>query len=77
MVDLCRLVLRLDVRRRGKRIARPGASFCGVRVMRAGKTVSEESLQRLWSEIALLPQEVEQAQRDQKTASQVQLASAV
>ena len=45
--------------------------------MRAGKTVSEESLQRLWSEIALLPQEVEQAQRDQKTASQVQLASAV
>ena len=44
--------------------------------MRADKTVSEESLQRLWSEIALLRQEIEQAQRDQ-TASQVHLASAV
>jgi hypothetical protein len=44
--------------------------------MRADKTVSEESLQRLWSEIALLRQEIEQAQRDQ-AASQVHLASAV
>ena len=41
--------------------------------MRVGKTVSEEGLQRLWSEIALLRQEIEQAQRD-RTASQVQMA---
>jgi hypothetical protein len=43
--------------------------------MRA-KTVSEETLQRLWSEIALLRQEVEQAKRH-KTASQVRLMSAI
>lgn len=43
--------------------------------MRTGKAVSDESLQRLRSEIALLRQEIEQAQRDH-AASQVQLASA-
>ncbi len=43
-------------------------------MMRAGKAVSEESLQRLWSEIALLRQEIEQAQRD-RAASQVQLGA--
>ena len=44
--------------------------------MKTGKAVSKETLQRLWSEIALLRQEVEQAERDQ-AASQVQLASAI
>jgi hypothetical protein len=44
--------------------------------MKKGKAVSKESLQRLWSEIALLRQEVEQAERDQP-ASHAQLASAV
>lgn len=32
--------------------------------MRGEKTVSNESLQRLWSEIALLRREVEQAEQD-------------
>ena len=40
------------------------------------KAVSKESLQRLWSEIALLRREVEQAERDQ-APSQVHLASAI
>ena len=44
--------------------------------MRGEKTVSAESLQRLWSEIALLRQEVEQAERD-RAESQVQLTSAI
>jgi hypothetical protein len=44
--------------------------------MRAEKSVSEESLRRLWSEIALLRQEVEQAERDRAEA-QVQLTSAI
>jgi hypothetical protein len=35
--------------------------------MRTEKTVSEETLQRMWSEISLLLQEVEQAERDQST----------
>jgi hypothetical protein len=35
--------------------------------MRGAKTVSEETLQRLCSEIALLRQEVAQAERDQST----------
>lgn len=40
------------------------------------RVVSQESLQRLWSEIALLRQEIEQAERDQ-TVSQVHLTSAI
>ena len=44
--------------------------------MKIRKAVSEESLQRLRSEIALLRQEVEQAERNQQ-ASQVQLATAI
>jgi hypothetical protein len=43
--------------------------------MTTGKAVSQESLQRLRSEIALLRQEIEQAQRD-RAASQVQSVSA-
>jgi hypothetical protein len=44
--------------------------------MKTEKAISIESLQRLWSAIALLRREVEQAERDQAT-SQVQLASAI
>jgi hypothetical protein len=44
--------------------------------MKTPKAISKESLQRLRLEIALLRQEVEQAERDQ-AASQVQLASAI
>ena len=41
--------------------------------MRGEKTVSAESLQRLWSEIALLRQEVEQAEaRSDRVASVAQ-----
>lgn len=48
--------------------------FRGVQIMK--RVVSQESLQRLWSEIALLRQEIEQAERDQ-TVSQVHLTSAI
>jgi hypothetical protein len=41
------------------------------------RAVSQESLQRLWSEIALLRREIEQAERDQTSASEVQLTSAI
>ncbi len=44
--------------------------------MKLRKTTSDESLRRLWSEIALLRHEVEQAERD-RVASQVQLTSAI
>jgi hypothetical protein len=44
--------------------------------MRGEKTVSEEILQRLWSEIALLRREVEQAEREQSTKL-VRLTSAI
>jgi len=44
--------------------------------MRTEKSVSKESLRRLWSEIALLRQEVEKAERD-RVASQVGLTSAI
>ena len=44
--------------------------------MRAEKSVSDETLQRMWSEIALLRQKVEQAER-KKAASQVRLGSAI
>lgn len=44
--------------------------------MKAAKAVPKESLQRLWSEIALLRQEIEQAQRDRR-ASQAQLVPAI
>ncbi len=44
--------------------------------MKMQKAISGESLQRLWSEIARLRQEVEQAERDQAT-SQAQLTSAI
>jgi len=42
----------------------------------AEKAVSQEALRRLWSEIALLRQEIGQAERDQ-TAPQVRLTSAI
>jgi len=45
-------------------------------VLRAKKNVSEETLQGLWSEIALLRQEVEKAERN-KTASEARLTSAI
>ena len=45
-------------------------------VMRAEKTVSEETLRRLWSEVALLRQEVEQAECD-RAESQTQATSAI
>jgi hypothetical protein len=45
-------------------------------IMRADKSVSEETLQLVWSEIALLRQKVEQAER-KKAASQVRLRSAI
>lgn len=41
------------------------------------RAVSQESLQRLWSDIALLRREIEQAERDQTSASEVQLTSAI
>jgi hypothetical protein len=44
--------------------------------MRTEETASQESLRRLWTEIALLRQEVEQAERD-RAESQMQLASIV
>ena len=44
--------------------------------MKIRKVISKESLQRLWSDIALLREEIEQAERDQ-AVSQVQLASAI
>jgi hypothetical protein len=44
--------------------------------MRAEKAVSEKTLQRLWSEIALLRQEVEKAERN-SPASEVRLTSAI
>jgi hypothetical protein len=43
---------------------------------RAEKGFSEKTLQRLWSEIALLRQEVEQARRD-RAASQARLTSVI
>jgi hypothetical protein len=42
--------------------------------MRAEKSVSEEILQSMWSEIVLLREKVEQAER-KKAASQVRLRS--
>jgi hypothetical protein len=54
----------------------PTGYFCGVQVMKTVKAVSEESLQRLWSEIALLRQEIEQAERSQE-ASQLRLTAAI
>jgi hypothetical protein len=44
--------------------------------MRAEKTISEETLQCLWSETALLRRELEQAERN-KTLSQVKLTSPI
>lgn len=44
--------------------------------MRTEGAVSEKTLQRLWSEIALLRQEIEKAERDRAT-SLVQLNSAI
>jgi hypothetical protein len=44
--------------------------------MCAENTISEETLQRLWSEIALLRREVEQAERAQSTKL-VRLTSAI
>ena len=44
--------------------------------MKTEKAVSVEMLHRLWSEIALLRQEVEQAERG-KTASLIRLTSAI
>ena len=44
--------------------------------MKLRKAISEESLQRLWSEIALLRHEVERAERG-RVASQVQLTAAI
>jgi hypothetical protein len=44
--------------------------------MKIRKSVSKESLQRLWSEIALLRQEVEQAERDQ-SVPQMELPPAI
>lgn len=41
------------------------------------RAVSQESLQRFWSEITLLRREIEQAERDQTSASEVQLTSAI
>jgi hypothetical protein len=42
--------------------------------MRAEKSVSEETLRRMWSEIALLRRKVEQAERKK---AQVRLTSAI
>ena len=44
--------------------------------MRTEKAVSQEALRRLWSEIALLRREVEQAERAQSTKL-VRLTSAI
>jgi hypothetical protein len=44
--------------------------------MRTEKAVSEETLQRLWSEISLLRKEVEQAERS-RTAARLEFTSAV
>jgi hypothetical protein len=53
----------------------PGA-YSWELVMRAEKTISDETLHRLWSEIAMLRREVEQAERN-KNISQLQLTSAI
>ena len=44
--------------------------------MKNKKVTSEETLQRLWSQIELLRQEIDQAERD-RTAEQVELSSAI
>src|SRR5579863_5851712 len=54
----------------------PAALCSGVRIMKNKKVTSEETLQRLWSQIELLRQEIDQAERD-RTAEQVELSSAI
>ena len=49
----------------------------GVRIMKNKKVTSEETLQRLWSQIELLRQEIDQAERDRTAAEQVELSSAI
>ena len=44
--------------------------------MRTAKAVSVEALQRLWSELALLRQEIERAERDQ-SSKLVRLTSSI